>query len=274
MAKDSAALPQSLEPVLDDVVEIAGYLWDRGWTERSAGNLSVDVTDIIKGGRDPRSVVTVFPGIAFPEVCQRAFLVPAAGSRMRDVARHPDKHLGLIRIAPDCSGYRLLWGDDKRFVPSAELPTYLRIHQTFLVRHQDSRAVLHAHPEALIAMTQMAEFKDEYRLNSVLWGMNPETTKVVPNGVGLVHYLRSGTGELAQATVRALENHSVVLWEKHGCFAVGKTLGDAFDVIDTLEKSARIFFRVKSTGRTPEGLTNDQLQELRLAFLGGNDKRS
>ncbi len=191
---------------------------------------------------------------------------------MRDIARRATKNLGLIRITPDCSGYKLLWGDEKRFTPTDELPTYLRIHQSFQTRDRDLRAVLHAHPESLISMTQMAEFRDEFHLNSILWGMHPETTKVAPDGVGLVEYPRTGTGELARDTVRVLEHHSVALWEKHGCFAVGKTLGDAFDVIDTLEKSARIFFRVKSTGRTPEGLNSDQLLELRPAYYGGNEK--
>ena len=272
MAKEPSSLPSSIEPVLDEVVDIAGYLWEKGWAERNAGNLSLDVTEILKNGRDSRSPVIAYAGIEFPEVSQRAFLVPAAGSRMRDIARKPLKNLGLLRIAPDCSGYRLLWGDEKHFTPTDELPTYLRIHQAFLTRGQEFRAVLHAHPESLIAMTQMAEFKDEFRLNSTLWGMHSETTRVAPNGVGLVHYARTNTGELAQATVRVLETHSVALWEKHGCFAIGKTLSDAFDVIDTLEKSARIFFQVKSTGRTPEGLNSDQIQELRLAFFGGNEK--
>ncbi len=269
MAKEATLLPHALEFVLDEVVEIAGYLWDRGWAERNTGNLSVDVTDLMKNGRDPRSAVKALQVPAFSELGLRVFVVPSAGSRMRDIARRPERTLAVIRITQDCSGYKLLWGDEKSFCPSPELQAHLRIHQSFQTRGQEFRAVLHAHPEALIAMTQMAEFKDEFRLNSVLCGMHPETTQVAPNGVGLIHYLRSGTTELAQATVRVLESRSVALWEKHGCFAVGKSLGDAFDVIDTLETSARIFFRVKSTGRTPEGLSNDQLQELRLAFQGG-----
>ncbi len=272
MAKESAGFPHELEPALDDVVEIAGYLWERGWAERSAGNLSLDVTEILKNGRETRGGIIAYPGIEFPELSQRTFLVPAAGSRMRDIARRPTKNLGLIRVSQDCSGYRLLWTEAKVFAPTEDLPTYLRIQQSFQARRLEYRAVLHAHPESLISMTQMAEFRDEYHINSILWGMHPETTKTAPDGVGLVEYPRAGSGGPAQDTVRVLEHHSVALWEKHGCFAVGKTLGDAFDVIDTLEKSARIFFRVKSTGRTPEGLNSDQLLELRPAFFGGGEK--
>lgn len=270
MAKGSPLLPHPLATVLDEAAEIAGYLWERGWAERNTGNLSIDVTDLLKSERDPRTTAKALSVPEFKELGLRAFVVTSAGSRMREIARKPEVHLAVIRITQDGSGYKVLWGREKGFVPSQDLGGHLRIHQSFRMRGQEFRAVLHAHPEALIAMTQMAEFKDEFRLNSVLCGMHPETTQVAPNGVGLIHYLRSGTAELAQATVRVLENRSVALWEKHGCFAVGKTLADAFDVIDTLEKSARIFFRVKSTGRTPEGLSNDQLQELRLAFGGGN----
>ena len=56
------------------------------------------------------------------------------------------------------------------------------------------------------------------------------------------------------------------MWEKHGTFAVGESVFDAFDMIDILSKSARIFFMVRQSGYEPEGLTDPQLDELRAAF--------
>ena len=52
------------------------------------------------------------------------------------------------------------------------------------------------------------------------------------------------------------------MWEKHGTFAVGEAVFDAFDMIDILSKSARIFFMVKQAGFEPEGLTDAQMDEL------------
>ncbi|MGA9120818.1 MAG: rhamnulose-1-phosphate aldolase [Bacteroidota bacterium] len=273
MAKESTSPPQGTESVLDEVAEIAGYLWDRRWAERNAGGISIDVTDQIKNTREVKTSSIGLDGLDVAGLARRSILLTVPASRMRDLARRPGNHAGIIRINEDSSGYRVVWGDPRRLSATASVVMHLRIQNLLRVSHPELRVVLHTHPESLIAMTQMAEFKDEFRVNSVLWGMHPQSLHVVPNGVGLVRYLRAGTPELVDATVRALTTNAVVLLEKHGCFAVGNNLSDTFDMIDTLEKSARIFFRVKSTGRTPEGLSDDQLQDLRLAFLGGNEKQ-
>ena len=33
-----------LKEQLDEVAEIAGYLWQKGWAERNAGNISINIT--------------------------------------------------------------------------------------------------------------------------------------------------------------------------------------------------------------------------------------
>lgn len=42
--------------------------------------------------------------------------------------------------------------------------------------------------------------------------------------VGIVPYEIPGTLALAHATIRQLEEHDVVFWEKHGILAVGEDL--------------------------------------------------
>jgi len=59
----------------------------------------------------------------------------------------------------------------------------------------------------------------------------------------------------------------VVIWEKHGAFAIGETVSDAFDMIDILSKSAQIWFMAMQSGNEPEGLNDEQLMELKEAFL-------
>ena len=60
-----------------------------------------------------------------------------------------------------------------------------------------------------------------------------------------------------------MTDRRVVLWEKHGCLAVNQTLTEAFDDLDLLAKSARIYFLCKSTGTEPQGLTPAQIEEIR-----------
>jgi len=57
-----------------------------------------------------------------------------------------------------------------------------------------------------------------------------------------------------------------VIWEKHGCLAIGESLFDAFDQIDILAKSAGIFFMCRNAGFDPEGLSKTQLEDIRKHY--------
>ena len=130
-------------------------------------------------------------------------------------------------------------------------------------RGSGERVVMHTHATELIALTQIREFCDQEKLNRLLWSMHPETIIFVPGGAGLVKYQAPGTDGIGRATVEALKNHSVALWEKHGVFAIGKDIGQTFDTIDLLCKAASIYFICRQSGNDPEGLTEKQLAELR-----------
>jgi rhamnulose-1-phosphate aldolase len=71
---------------------------------------------------------------------------------------------------------------------------------------------------------------------------------------------------LAEATLRELEDYDVVLWEKHGVFAKGLDVMDAFDQIDVLSKSAKIYVAAKSMGFEPDGMSDEQMTEMSKAF--------
>jgi rhamnulose-1-phosphate aldolase len=124
------------------------------------------------------------------------------------------------------------------------------------------KVVLHTHATELVALTQAKEFCNKDSLNKLLWGMHPETIMFMPKGVGFVPYILPGSAEIAMETIKVLQDHDVALWEKHGVFAIGKSISDTFDVIDILAKSARIFFTCRSANIIPEGFTAPQLKEL------------
>lgn len=96
--------------------------------------------------------------------------------------------------------------------------------------------------------------------------MIPEARIVVPKGVGVVPYVLTGTVELAVATMKALEKHDVVLWEKHGILAVNDDIIECFDAIDTMTKCAQIYLTAKLVGEEPEGLNEDQMSEIAEKF--------
>ena len=79
------------------------------------------------------------------------------------------------------------------------------------------------------------------RLNEILLKMHTETAFFLPEGIGYVGMEVPGSHELAKATLKSLKNHKVILWEKHGCLAVGQDVHEAFDRIDIIAKAARIY---------------------------------
>jgi len=257
----------TLEHLLALVARIARDLWTKGWAERNAGNLSVDVTGLVV---EPSGAVVPLAR-PFPELAGRSIWITAMGCRMRHVARDPAANSGVVRITPDAAGYRVAWtgAESAAFQPASELPSHCAVHASLRRRNAPQQAVLHTHPTELIALSHVRELWDEARLNRLLWRMHPETVAVVPDGVGLVDYILPGTLEQGLATAARLDDHRVVLWQKHGAVAVGSTLDEAFDLIDTLNKAAQIYLACRAAGFEAEGLSDEQVEALRVAFTGG-----
>jgi len=264
------ALSEELKKIIDDLVEVARYLWERGWAERNAGNISVDITE---GIQQKDYDFEEFPKVAFKifqrELTGRSFFIKATGSRFRDLARDPEKNLLIISIADKLDGYHVLWGGkgvESR--PTSEFASHLRMHGFLRRNNLRQKVILHTHPNHLIALTHIEHYNCEDALNRLLWTMHPEVKISLPEGVGLAPYRCPGSEDLADATVDGLKHHRVIMWEKHGCVAIGTDVFEAFDLIDTLNKAAEIFFICKSSGYEPQGLSDEQLAELVTNFFG------
>ncbi|MDP4188156.1 MAG: rhamnulose-1-phosphate aldolase [Bacteroidota bacterium] len=259
-----------VKKLIFEVAELAEYLWQKGWAERNAGNISVNINHLIPKDLDDLENYPLFPlSETYPELAGSYFFVTGTGKRMRDLAKNPLKNAALIRISERGNQYHIISQNEKNtasFRPTSELPSHLAIHQLMAQRKSPYKVIIHTHPNELVALSQSPIYKQEDTLNKILWGMHPETYIVVPKGVGVVPYHTPGTEEIAKATLEKLDKHDVVLWEKHGVFAVGENVFDTFDMIDTLSKSAQIFFICKNAGYEPEGLTDEQLLDLKNQF--------
>jgi rhamnulose-1-phosphate aldolase len=160
-------------------------------------------------------------------------------------------------------GYQILWGGEGQSRRgTSEFVSHLKIHGLLLQKGLPQRAVLHTHPTELIALSHMPEYCQAEALNRMLWSMHPEVKVVLPEGLGFAPYRTPGTEDLADATMTALAGHRLVVWEKHGCVAIGRDAIEAFDLIDTVGKGAEIFFLCRSVGREPKGLDDAQIEDL------------
>lgn len=262
---------KDLKNIIRETAEIAGYLWQRGWAERNASNISVNITDLFQ---EEIQDYSTFPfcalPVSYPKLSGNYFFVTGTGKRMRDLAQKPMKNALIIKLNEDSNGYWIISQriDSEFFMPTSELSTHLGIHEMVAERGSTEKAVMHTHVHELVSLTHSKEFCDQDTLNKILWSMHPETMIFVPKGVGFVSYLLPGSAEIAAETVHALQNHDVALWEKHGVFAIGKSVAETFDLIDILAKSAGIYFMCRSANIEPIFLTGEQLAELKK--LGAN----
>ena len=255
-----------LEKKISEIAEVAGCLWLKGWAERNGGNITVNLTGVIDEEicNFPLISDSIPIGRTFPYLKDGYFYCKGTNLRMRDLARYPMENGSIIRILDDCSNYVII--ADKPIKPTSELASHLSMHNFLLSKGSNYKAVLHTHPTDLIAMTHNPAFLKKDVLTYLLWSMIPETRAFCPRGLGIVPYALPGSFELADATLRELEEYDVVMWEKHGICAVGEDIKETFDKIDTLSKSAQIYLTAKSMGFEPEGMTMTQMDEMKTVF--------
>ena len=222
----------ALKKEIDKIAEVAGYLWQNGWAERNGGNITVNITDLVDDEirQMPAISEPIAIGEKLPHLKGAYFFCKGTGKRMRDLARWPMENGSVIRILDDCEHYVII--ADNPVLPTSELPSFLG--------------------------------KDV--LTKLLWSMIPETKAFCPLGLGIVPYELPGSVKLAQATLQELEDYDVVMWEKHGVFAKGKDIMDAFDQVDVLSKSAKIYIDSRAMGFEPEGMSDAQMKEMKEAF--------
>jgi L-fuculose-phosphate aldolase len=136
--------------------------------------------------------------------------------------------------------------------PSSELPFHKAIYEA----RDDVRAVVHAHPPALVAFS--------------LTGRVPDT-RIIPKArlicgeVGFAPYELTGSSALGERIAGVLaQGHDTVVLENHGIVCVGETLLEAFQRFETLDFCARLTIDARRIG-APHTLSEEQ-----LGFIKGN----
>lgn len=256
----------ALASAIWQVAETAGYLWQKGWAERNGGNITINITEYVDSemkGLSPVSEVRPI-GATLPNLRGCWFYCKGTNKRMRDLARSPMENGSVIRITDDCSGYEIM--ADYPVLPTSELTSHLSVHDYLIGKGSDYKASLHTHPIELVALTHNSEFLEKDVATRMLWSMIPETKAFCPRGLGITPYKLPGSVELANATIEALADYDVVMWEKHGVFAVDRDVMSAFDQVDVLNKSAQIYIAARNMGFTPDGMSDAQMREMTKAF--------
>ena len=257
----------ALTAEVEKVAETAGYLWQKGWAERNGGNITVNITEHVDDSMRalPAISAPIAIGLTLPNLKGCWFFCKGTQKRMRDLARRPMDNGSIIRITDDCAHYEIV--ADSPVKPTSELPSHLAVHNYLIGKGSTYKASLHTHPIELVAMSHNPEFLKKDVLTNLLWSMIPETKAFAPRGLGIVPYMLPSSNELADATIKAIDdNYDVVMWEKHGVFAVENDIMSAFDQVDVLNKSANIYMCARSMGFIPDSMSQTQMQEISTVF--------
>lgn len=245
-------------PFITEIASTAANMYRLGWCERNSGNISClleesAVTEYI----DTSKVIRAIPiGFNAAPLAGKLFIVTATGSYFKNVAADPEKWLGIIRISADGAVAELIWGfrDGGRF--TSELPAHLMGHIERLKADPQNRVITHCHPTHLMAMSFVHPL-EEKSFTRTLWGMCTEGIMVFPDGVGVLPWMVCGTNDIGLATAEKLREYRIVVWSMHGIYGAGKSLDDAFGLIETVEKAAQIYMLTAQTPRINSITDND-----------------
>jgi len=237
-----------------------------GWDERNGGNISYLLTEEeVSSVLDVNKVLRNIPlGFDAKELVGKYFLVTGTGKYFKNVEKDPENNVGIFRIAKNGKEAELLWGyaDGGRF--TSELPAHLMSHIQRLKADPLNRVIMHTHPTNLLAMTYVHEL-DTNKFTHTLWQMNTECIVVFPDGVEVLPWMLCGTNEIGEATAEKMKKCRTVVWAMHGLYGAGKTLDEAFGLVETVEKAAQIYMMTAPLKRV-NVITDEQLKTLANFF--------
>ena len=249
-----------------EAVRTLTNLYRLGWDERNGGNLSYLLYDEdIEGYLDTDKVIREIPmSFDASAIKGKIFLVTGTGKYFKNVQYDPAENLGIIRISDKGNVAELLWGftDGGKF--TSELPAHLMSHMVRLEIDPAHRVVMHTHPTNTIAMSLVHDISPR-AFTRTLWQMQTESIVVFPEGVAVLPWMVCGTNDIGVATAEQLRRQRLCVWTAHGIYGTGRTLDEAFGLIETVEKAAQLYMLSAGLG-IKNGITDDELRALAATF--------
>ncbi len=130
--------------------------------------------------------------------------------------------------------------------PSSEYPFHLAAYKS----RPEIKAVLHAHPPALVAYSITRTIPNTR--------INPTAYRVCGD-IRMAPYATPGTEELGVNIAAELETGAnIIMLENHGVLIAGETLFEAFERFETLDFCARLQIKAARMGKAVD-LTDEQL---------------
>ena len=253
-------------PFMVEMIAMTANMYRLGWDERNGGNISTIITEEEAAEyldiNDTSRIVPTKTDASYLE--GKIFIVTGTGRYFKNAESAPQTTFGIIRILKGGKEAAVLWGYEGGGAPTSELPTHLMGHIERLKVDPKHRTVMHTHPASVIAMSHIHTL-DENKFTKTLWRMISECIVVFPDGIGVLPWMVCGGEEIARASAEKLKQYRTVVWACHGIFGTGSSLDDAFGLIETVEKAAEIYLKIKDA-KEIHSITDEELVALATAF--------
>lgn len=195
---------------------------------------------------------------------QRMFAERLVNWTAGNVSSRIDGSDGLIAVTPSAIPYDTMTADDILIVtvngrvidgalqPTSELPLHTLAYQ----RRPEVAAVVHTHGPATMAMASLGWPLPAFLPAIVAWGGGP---------IPITPYARTGTSEMADVALRALEDRSACILRSHGLLAIGVSLKYAYGAASVVESAADAYLRARVYGDVAE-LDGEEIERLLVVW--------
>ena len=230
--------------------------------EGASGNISVFVRELVGLNKHFTQIKPIkLPG-KLTGLANGWLVVTAAGNRLRDITSSPEENLCVLNFLPD--GEQALMYTAIDLHPTSEYDSHLLIHNDHVSnRGLDYHAVIHVQPLYLTYLTHLMQYSETIHLNRRLMRWEPETITFLPEGIGIVPFRLPGTLEQARATLEAMRQHRLVVWQRHGVISRSdESLRKAADLVEYAETAAHFEFLNLTLGHTDGGMSDDEVKKI------------
>lgn len=253
-------------PFIIDFCKLTSNMYRLGWDERNGGNISYNI-DAKEASQyiDLTYVKRTFT-ITFDAsyLAGKLYVVSGTGKYFKNIEEDPTHNIGIIRVGDDGKTMEILWGFEDGGLPTSELASHFMSHIARLKVDPEHKIVIHGHCTNVCAMTFVHSL-DEKEFTKSLWYMITECLVVFPDGIGVLPWMVCGTDEIGYATAEKLKDRRLCVWGMHGILGTGKTIDEAFGLVETVEKAAEIYMKAAAVGIKAH-ITDEQLKQLAKDF--------
>ena len=254
--------------IIQEMGEAGQQMTELHAAEGSAGNISAVIRDLPEFNSDYTQFIKYTLPIEVPMLARGWVIISATGRRLRDLGRAPQISVVALHINRDGASADL-YSAMPGLLPTSELNSHLAIHNQQVAQNNSTfHAVVHAQPPYITFLSHMDRYAQSTEMfNKQVLRWEPESILMFPDGIGMVPFEIPGSTELMCATVSALQEHHLIVWQRHGVVSRSEvSVIKAADLVEYAETAARYEFMNLTVVQPSTGLSPDQIRAIADRF--------